>query len=577
MRLPLRHPIATLMVSILAVWTIAAQVRPDVTIIRFPAHEARDVSPDTPLRLTFAETPIVGTSGEVRVYDVDEGQVVDRLDLAIPAGPTQPPPATATSNAGPPVVYQRTVIGGFTEGFHFYPILVRDRTATITLHHGVLKYGRRYYVEIDPGVIKAGSFAGFSGSRAWTFQTRAAPPAANATRIVVAADGSGDFTTVQGAVDFVPDTPASRVTIFIRRGRYEEIVYFRNKKDLTFLGEDRDAVVIGYANNEIFNGPPPGVRTNERPGTFPYRRAAFMADGSTGIHIVNLTLRNFTPFGGSQAEALLLMGGRNIVSHVNAYSHQDTVQFNDPVYIADSLIEGDTDFLWGRGPAFFERTTMRELSNSPFMWVRSTSASHGFVFVDCRFETPGSTEAGPVLARNTAAYPDSEIVLIDSAIGRINPEAWQLPDDPGRVRYWESGSISLDTGRPADVSARHRASRQLDRTRDAEIIAQYRDPAFALGGWTPEMAPIVLSAPDHTAVSSGATISLAVTVAAIPQATYEWRRGTTVIADDGRVTGARTRELSIKRAVRGDAGQYRVTVSNRAGQAVSSAVQVSVQ
>ena len=196
-----------------------------------------------------------------------------------------------------------------------------------------MKYRARYYVEIDPGVIKAGGFAGFSGSRAWTFQTRAAPPAAKATLIVVAADGSGDFTTVQGAVDFVPDTPRSRVTIFIRRGRYEEIVYFRNKREITFLGEDRDGVVIGYANNEIFNGPPPGVRTNERPGTFPYRRAAFMADASTGIHVVNLTLRNFTPLGGSQAEALLLMGGKNIVSHVNAYSHQDTVQFNDAIYV----------------------------------------------------------------------------------------------------------------------------------------------------------------------------------------------------------------------------------------------------
>jgi pectinesterase len=578
MRLPRRHAIVTLSLACLTAWSLRAQVLRDVGPACFPAHDATGVSPDTPLALTFDELPVVGTSGGIRVYDAGAGTLVDRLDLSIRAGPTQPPPATATSNAGPLAVYQRTVIGGFTEGFHFYPILVRERTATITLHHGVLKYGRRYYVEIDPDVIKASGFAGFSGSRAWTFQTRAAPPAANATRIVVAADGSADFTTVQGAVDFVPDTPASRVTIFIRRGRYEEIVYFRNKKNLTFLGEDRDAVVIGYANNEIFNGPPPGVRTNERPGTFPYRRAAFMADGSTGIHLVNLTLRNFTPFGGSQAEALLLMGGRNIVSHVNAYSHQDTVQFNDPVYIADSLIEGDTDFLWGRGPAFFERTTVRELSNSPFMWVRSTSASHGFVFVDCRFETPGSTEAGPVLARNTAAYPDSEIVLIDSAIGRIHPEAWQLPDDPGRVRYWESGSISLDTGRPADVSARHRASRQLDRTRDAEIIAQYRDPAFVLGGWTPEMAPIVLSAPDHhTAVSSGTTISLAVTVAAIPQPTYQWLRGTTVIADDGRVTGARTRALSITRAVRGDAGQYSVTVSNRAGQAVSSAVQVRVR
>jgi len=123
------------------------------------------------------------------------------------------------------------------------------------------------------------------------------------------------------------------------------------------------------------------------------------------------------------------------------------------------------------------------------MWVRSTSASHGFVFVQSRFETPGSTGTGPFLARNTAQYPDSEIVLIDSTLGRINPAAWSLPQNPGQVRYWESGSIDLETGRPPDTSGRHAASRQLDRDRDASVISQYRDPAFVLGGWTPEIAP----------------------------------------------------------------------------------------
>jgi pectin methylesterase-like acyl-CoA thioesterase len=159
------------------------------------------------------------------------------------------------------------------------------------------------------------------------------------------------------------------VTIFIRRGRYEEIVYFRHKANLTFEGEDRAGVVIGYANNELFNGPPTGVPTNEKPGTFPYRRAAFAVDRSTGIRVTNLTIANFTPRGGSQAEALLLSGGQHIVSRVTLTGHQDTLQVNDAAYIEDSDIEGDTDFLWGRGPAYFTRTTLRQLSaTSPFMW-----------------------------------------------------------------------------------------------------------------------------------------------------------------------------------------------------------------
>ncbi len=274
-------------------------------------------------------------------------------------------------------------------------------------------------MEIDPGVLVAGGFNGVTAADGWTFQTRAVPPDRGATRFVVAADGSGDFATVQGAVDFVPDHPPRRVTIFIRDGTYKEIVYFRHKHDVTFLGEDRNRVVIEYANNEIFNGPPPGVRTNEQPGTFPYRRAAFMADRSSGIHLVNLTVVNVTPPGGGQAEALLLSGGRNIVSHVTLRSHQDTVQLNDPVYLEKSRIDGDTDFLWGRGPAYFHDCDLTEQSGGPFMWVRSTAAAHGFVFVSCRFRTTGAPASRPFLARNTAAYPHSEVALIECALGDI--------------------------------------------------------------------------------------------------------------------------------------------------------------
>jgi pectin methylesterase-like acyl-CoA thioesterase len=536
-----------------------------------------NVSPDTHLVLTFPQSPAVGHAGELRVYDKASGVQVDAIDLSIPAGPAGRPARGAATAETPQPAYQKAVIGGFTAGFHFHPVIIHDRTATITLHPGVLKYGHGYYVEMDPGVIVApgagGDFPGFRGPRAWTFRTRAAPPSSNTTRVVVAADGSGDFVTVQGAVDFVPDVPRRRVTIFIRSGRYEEIVYFRNKHDLTFLGEDRDHVIVGYANNENFNGPPQGVATNERVGTFPYRRASFMADASSDIHLVNLTLQNFTPQGGSQAEALLLSGGRNIVSNVTAISYQDTVQFNDSVYVADSLIQGETDFLWGRGPAFFERTTLREVSNSPYMWVRSTADSHGFVFHACRFETPGSTGAGPFLARNTAQYPNSEIVLIDSFLGRINPVGWSLPENSGPLRYWESGSVDLENGRAADTHARNAASRQIDR--DDAVIAQYRDPSFVLGGWTPEMPPIILTSPKGAAAAAGSTVTLTVTAAAIPVAEIQWLRNGRPVEDNDRVTGSHTRILAIARFNRADAGNYTALVTNPAGRAESAPARIT--
>jgi len=197
---------------------------------RMPADGATNVSPDTHLTLTFNAQVGAGTSGEIRIRDASDGSIVDRLDLSIPAGPTRRPAGTGAAPQDA-ATYQRAVIGGFAEGFHFYPVLAHDRTATIVLHPGVLKYGRTYDVEIDPGAIAIAGFPGFAGPNRWRFRTRSHPPAASSNRIVVAADGSGDFNTVQGAVDSVPDSHAGRVTIFIRAGRYEEIVYFRGKRD----------------------------------------------------------------------------------------------------------------------------------------------------------------------------------------------------------------------------------------------------------------------------------------------------------------------------------------------------------
>ncbi|WP_348240295.1 hypothetical protein, partial [Salmonella enterica] len=82
-----------------------------------------------------------------------------------------------------------------------------------------LTYGRKYRVEIDPGVLRTaqGQDVRFAGT-AWTFETKKSPPPADVERIVVAADGSGDFNTAQGAIDFAPANPQKRLTIFIKKG-----------------------------------------------------------------------------------------------------------------------------------------------------------------------------------------------------------------------------------------------------------------------------------------------------------------------------------------------------------------------
>ena len=472
-----------------------------------PAGGAVGVNPDTHLVLRFARPPVAGAKGQIRIYDAADDRLVDTLDMAIPAGPTErtklpaapylstpypypdgPRRTNADTRAGTPSAgaeptpsgYQLTIIGGFTDGFHFHPLIVRGNTATIHPHHNLLEYGKRYYVQVDAGVIVG--FAGFAGKKAWVFETKAAPPRTGVDRVTVNADGTGDFNTVQGALDFMPDHPARRATIFIHDGDYEEIVYFRNKSNLTIEGEHRDKVRVHYANNEVFNPHPANISTNEAPGTFPSRRAAFAADNVKGLHLKNMTLETTLK---GQAEGLLLTGSENVVSDVTVIGSGDALQVNGSAYLERVRIVGDGDTILGRGPAFFRRCEIA--SRGPFMWIRNTSANHGNVFVDCRFSAIG--EGRPHLARSPLnkgkAYPHAEAVLIHATLSGVHPQGWgEIGGDASHVRFWEYNSRNVD-GTPVDVGGRHPASRQLTLARDAEAIRNYSTPSWVLGGWIP--------------------------------------------------------------------------------------------
>jgi len=506
-------------VSFFSVILIVFLALPNITVaklpILFPAAEATHVNPDTHLELTFKTTPILGLSGQIRIYDAADDRLVDLLDLSIPAGPTTgdttkwatytPVPyeygsdkfTNATTKAGTPSGmalptsnnYQLNIIGGFTDGFHFYPVIIQENSATIYLHNNLLKYGKRYYVQIDKGVLKLNddSFNGISGKE-WNFTTKTTPPSTATKKLIVSADGSGDFNTVQGAIDFIPDNNPDRMTIFIKNGRYEEIVYFRNKTNLTIKGESRDGVVVQYANNEVFNPHPINVKTNEMPGTFPSRRAAFAVDYCKGIHLVNMTIQTTAK---GQAEGLLINGEEIIVSNLTIIGSGDALQTNGTAYFDNCKIIGDGDTVLGRGAAFFTNCELE--SYGTFMWIRNTEANHGNVFVSCNFTTlgGGETEIARSPINKGKEYPYSEAVLIDCALSGISAVGWgTIGGETANIHYWEYNSVNLSDGKPIDVSQRHLASRQLTMVNDSLIIANYRNPAFVLGGWNPEKSVV---------------------------------------------------------------------------------------
>jgi pectin methylesterase-like acyl-CoA thioesterase len=548
----------------------------------FPAPNATEVCPDTPLRLTFGTAPVRGTTGKIHVVDTATGRDVDTIDMSTPV-------ATKT-------------IGG-EPNYRYYPVIISGREATLYPRNGALEYGHRYVVTADAGVFKIDGVESeaLAQSAGWTFTTKAAPPARATTRLTVAADGSGDFCTVQGALDFIPDGNTTPTTIFIRHGTYTEIVFFSDKHAITLVGEDRAQTVIEYATNDRFNpsSSNPFAGANPNPSAAPhghvYHRGVFLAHRVNDLTIANLTIRNTTPQGGSQSEAIILNGTPNahaVLKDVDLYSYQDTLQINGQAYLTGCYIEGDVDFMWGTGPCYFDHCTCRSLrSGAYYTQIRNPGTNHGYVYVDCTFDGAKGIMGNYLSRIGTGRFPHSEVVLIDCTLtAAVGPVAWQFqggregdPQNPADVHFWEFNSHD-PAGRPVNTTYRLKGSRQLTQPADAATIANYRDPAFVLGGgWNPKSAAIFSRPERPTATASGTPpeiaiqpasqlvllgtgAALSVSAPAVNGAapSYQW------VKDGHPLPGATAATLRIDRMQWTDAAVYSAIVSNAAGRVTSA-------
>jgi pectin methylesterase-like acyl-CoA thioesterase len=289
--------------------------------------------------------------------------------------------------------------------------------------------------------------------------------------LIVAADGSGDFKTVQAAIDAAPVNAPKRTVILVKRGTYPELIVVpAEKKNLTLRGEDRKQTIIATTNNAKLN---------------PSRREMF-SELADDFRLENLTLHNLTPKGGSQAEAIRVRADRVVFDHCDFKSFQDTLRLDGRVYVRECYIEGDVDFIWGGGTVYFDHCDIFAVHDGYLVQSRNGANKLGYVFVGCKIDTAPDL-ARFVLARiDPKVYPHSHVAFIDCAMGNfVTPAGWVF-DGPGAavpkdgIRFEEFHATDL-AGQPLDVSQRIAGSRQLT---TAEAAGE-RDVIKVFGDWDP--------------------------------------------------------------------------------------------
>lgn len=318
--------------------------------------------------------------------------------------------------------------------------------------------------------------------------------------IIVAKDHSGDFLTVQEAVNSIAPDNTVPVTIFMKSGRYEEKLTI-DRPFITLVGEDSASTVLtfhDYANMIMEDG--------SKRGTF--RSYSCFID-THDFTARNLTFENPSGLGRivGQALALYVDGDRILFDGCRFLGHQDTLftgplpptvvhkngfvgpkefapRINGRHYYRDCMICGDVDFIFGSATAYFEHCELvslanidKEGENHGYVTAASTpeGQEYGYVFYQCHF-TGDCPPRSVYLGRPWRNY--AKTVLLECTLEEhIKEEGWhdwKKEEAHSQTFYAEYKS----TGAGAAPEKRVFWSHQLD-----EVQAALYSKDRVLGDW----------------------------------------------------------------------------------------------
>ncbi|WP_155058923.1 pectinesterase family protein [Streptomyces blattellae] len=340
-----------------------------------------------------------------------------------------------------------------------------------------------------PNLLKSGA-----GPRSSIGTTTASTTAAAATTLTVAADGSAQYRTVQAAVDAVPVNNASRVVISVRPGTYREVVKVpANKPHVTIQGSGgsrRDTVIV--YNNAAGTPKPDGS------GTYGTAGSATMSIQSDDSQVRNLTVTNDFDEAShqdiaNQAVALLTQADRIVLDSLIVNGDQDTLELETAardrlgrVYISNSYITGNVDFIFGRATAVVDRSviTLKKRWNgtsSGYVTAPSTPAERKGILIN-RSAINGDVSAGSFyLGRNW--HPGGDTTVDPQTTVRNTTLSAAIKSTP----WSDMGGFSWKDDRFAEYrnTGDGAGGASSDRPQLTDAQAAGQEVADWLGDWTP--------------------------------------------------------------------------------------------
>lgn len=354
-----------------------------------------------------------------------------------------------------------------------------------------------YDYTLDPAVAVPALLKSGAGPRSSIGTTAAATTGAAAapTTLTVAKDGSGQYTSVQKAVDAVPAGNTSRVVIQVKPGVYRETVKVpANKPHVTIRGTG-----AGRKDTVLVEGHAAGMTKPDGSGTYGTGGSATVAVEADDFQAHNLTVSNDFDesrnqhVNGHQAVALRTAADRIVLDGVIVSGDQDTLLLDTAardrtgrVRVTNSYVIGNVDFVFGRATAVIDRSVITlkkrwDGTSAGYVTAPSTPAGRkGFLITRSTFNgsvATGSFFLGRPWHAGGDATLDPQTTVRDSSLsGAVRATPWS---DMGGFS-WKGDRFAeyRNTGPGAGTASGDRPQLTDAQAADQEI-------ADWLGDWTP--------------------------------------------------------------------------------------------
>ena len=464
-------------------------------------------------------------SGVGNVYVLGEAEVVADEEAPVVTATIPANNATGVSATGKITIsFNEKIQPGQSNGLatlNGQPIDPTWSNRSVSFNYASLEYNTQYTFQMPAGYVQDKSGNQLANEVNITFTTMNRPTVTKTAYDQVVSNTEELSAAINAANS--RENKGERYRIFVKKGTYkmptgemkhykhtngksgaDEVVYWEGDlpdpityikaANISLIGEDRDATVItqDISNDAdmLFTGQFGQAHKYE---TIAYSPVLQLEGAATGMYFQDITIKSGINDALGRNLAIQDKASKTIYKNTLLYGYQDTWTSNNQnglYYFEDGQVRGRTDYLCGKGDAYFLNLELLQVA-SGYAAVPSTPKNIGWVFKNCAISADGSGVDGTFTLGRPWGQGTPVAVFIDTKMNVVpKTEGWNEMSGGWPKRFAEFNSVN-NKGVAIDLSGRKSIFAETHPNNpvlSAEEADEYSNMTAMFGDWQPTLA-----------------------------------------------------------------------------------------